>query len=98
MLVQFVPSAEVWIWKPVPYAASHCSTTWLIVAVAPRSTCSHWGSLKALDQRVPASPSTAEEAGKATLSVDDAVAGLPCESRVVAAFAGSTTAVRKAMR
>ena len=81
-----MPSGEVWIWNAVPYAASHCRTTWVIEALAPRSTCSHCGSEKALDQRVPVLPSTAAEAGVPAFSVDDAVAGLPCESSV-AAFA-----------
>jgi hypothetical protein len=38
IVVQLLPSAEVWIWYAVAYAGSHCSTTWLIWAVAPRST------------------------------------------------------------
>ena len=46
-----------------------------MVAVAPRSTCSHCGSLKALDQRVPVFPSTAAAAGVLAFSVEDAVAG-----------------------
>src|ERR1035441_2213092 len=37
--------------------------------VEPRSTCSHCGSLKALDQRVPRLPSTAAEAGGAAVSL-----------------------------
>ena len=60
-VVQDVPSSDTWIWKALPYAASQRSTTWSIVAFAPRSTWSHCGSLKALDQRVPVSPSTAAE-------------------------------------
>ena len=63
------------------------STTWLIVAVAPRSTWIHCGSAAALDHRVPALPSTAAEAGVPAFSVDDAVTGLFCDSSVVAAFA-----------
>jgi hypothetical protein len=58
-----------------------------MVAAAPRSTCSHCGSLKALDQRVPPLPSTALEAGKAADSEDEAVAVRPCDSRVSAALA-----------
>src|SRR5882672_3785102 len=92
MLVQVAASLDTWIWKAVAYAVSHCRTTWLTVAVAPRSTCSHCGSLAALDQRVPVLPSTAEEAGVPTFSVDDAVAGLFWESRVVAALADSVDA------
>src|SRR5258708_22251069 len=87
MVVQFVPSGDVWIWKAVAYAASHCSTTWLIDAVPPRSTCSHCGSLNALDQRVPGLPSTALDAGSDAFSVDDAVAVFPCDSRAAAALA-----------
>src|SRR5260370_37448861 len=84
MVVQFVPSGDVWIWNAVAYAASHCSTTWLIDAVPPRSTCSHCGSLNALDQRVPGLPSTASDAGNDAFSTDDAVAGWPCDSRAAA--------------
>nr|BFE76943.1 hypothetical protein GCM10020092_102440 [Actinoplanes digitatis] len=44
---------------------------------APRSTCSHCGSAKAEDQRVPASPSTAAVAGNTPgFSDDEAVAEL----------------------
>src|SRR3954447_1855794 len=53
-------------------------------AGAPRSTCSHCGSLQALAQRVPASPSTAADAGVPAPSLLDAVAGLPWDSRVAA--------------
>src|SRR5450432_769716 len=87
MVVQFVPSGEVWIWNAVAYAVSHCSTTWLIDALAPRSTSSHCGSLNALDHRVPVLPSTAAEAGNDALCTDDAVAGWPWDSRVAAALA-----------
>ncbi len=59
----------------------------MIEALAPRSTCSHCGSEKALDQRVPVLPSTAFDAGYAALSVDDAVAGCPWDSSVDAAAA-----------
>jgi hypothetical protein len=44
---------------------------------APRSTRSHCGSLNALDQRVPALPSTAALAGKVAFSTLDAAAGRP---------------------
>jgi hypothetical protein len=63
------------------------STTCVIDAVAPRSTCSHCGSENADDQRVPVLPSTAAEAGYAPLSTDDAMAGLPWDSSVAAALA-----------
>src|SRR5215475_3400841 len=95
MVVQFVPSAEVWIWKAVAYAASQFKVTWLTDALAPRSTSSHCGSLKALDQRVPVLPSTALDAGNVAFSVDDAVAVLPCESSAGAALAVSAVAARK---
>src|ERR1017187_10955493 len=49
--------------------------------VAPRSTCSHCGSLEALDQRVNRFPSTALDAGYPDCT-DDAVAGCPWDSRV----------------
>src|SRR5690242_2022576 len=75
MVVQVEPSGEVWIWNAVAYAASHCRTTWQMLLLEPRSTCSHCGSENALDQRVPVFPSTAAEAGKPAFSVDDAVAG-----------------------
>src|SRR6266851_5137817 len=99
--VQFTASGDVWIWNAVAYAASHCSTTWVIEALAPRSTCSHCGSANALDQRVLGFPSTAFAAGNVAFSVDDAVAGLPCDSRVDAALArpdGPATKARAARR
>src|SRR6266481_4342031 len=86
--VQFVPSGEVWTWNAVAYAASHCSTTCVIEALAPRSTCSHCGSENALDQRVPVFPSTAFDGGNEAFSTDDAVAGMPCDSRVPDPVAG----------
>jgi hypothetical protein len=49
-----------------------------MVCVAPRSTCSHCGSLKALDHRVPVLPSVAAEAAVPAFSTDDAVVDLPC--------------------
>jgi hypothetical protein len=58
-----------------------------MLAVAPRSTWIHWGSVNALDQRVPVLPSTAAEAGVPAFSVEEAVAGRPCDSRVLAACA-----------
>ena len=59
----------------------------MIEAEAPRSTWIHCGSLNALDHRVVAFPSTALAAGSVAFSVDEAVAGLPWDSRVVAAWA-----------
>src|SRR5258706_7871147 len=85
MGVHVAALSDTWTWNAVAYAASQVSTTWATVARAPRSTCSHCGSLAALDQRVPALPSTAALAGVPAFSVDDAVAGLPCDSSVVAA-------------
>ncbi len=46
-----------------------------MVAVAPRSTWIHCGSLNALDHRVPVFPSTAADAGVVAVSVDEADAG-----------------------
>ncbi len=60
-----------------------------MLAVAPRSTWSHCGSLNALAHRVPALPSTAPAAGKAALSDEEAVTGLACDSRLSAAMAGA---------
>src|SRR4051794_33135922 len=90
IVVHVLPLAEVWIWKDFAYAASQLSETELIVAVAPRSTCSHCGSANALDQRVPVLPSTAALAGVPAFSVLDAVAVRPCDSRVSAACAEVT--------
>src|SRR6266568_510534 len=87
MDVQVVASVDTWIWKAVAYAVSQLSTTWLTVADAPRSTCSHCGSEKALDHRVVVSPSTAALAGVPAFSTDDADTGLFCDSSVGAAFA-----------
>src|SRR5260221_880841 len=81
MVVQVVPSLDVWIWKAVAYAVSQYRTTWLMVCAAPRSASSHWGSLNALDQRVERFPSTAFDAGYPACT-DDAVAGWPWDSRV----------------
>src|SRR5918992_1831873 len=92
MVVHVVALPEVWSWKARPYAASQRSTIWLMVAVAPRSTWIHCGSLKALDQRVPVLPSTAADAAVPALSADDAVAGRPCDSRVAASASGEGTA------
>src|SRR3954465_12616888 len=77
MLVHAVPLAETWIWNAVAYAASQFSCTWQIDWLLPRSTCSHCGSLNALDHRVPVLPSTAAEAAVPAFSADDAVAALP---------------------
>src|SRR6478736_875840 len=59
---------------------------WLL----PRSTSSHCGSEKALDHRVPVFPSTAFEAGKLALSVEDAVAVLPWAILAVPQVAAAT--------
>ena len=64
-----------------------------MAAVAPRSTWIHCGSLNALDQRVPALPSTAFAAAVPAFSVDEAVAGLPWEIRGPAACAVGTSGV-----
>src|SRR5262245_27669896 len=106
-VVQVLPLADAWIWNARAKAVSQRSTTWVRVALAPRSTWSHWGSLNWLDQRVPLLPSKAADAGVPACSIDDAVAGLPCDSRVTTALAAgtpgakgssaSTTAVATAM-
>src|SRR5215831_8379011 len=96
--VQLVASGEVWIWNAVAYAASQTSTTCEMLAVWPRSTCSHCGSAKALDQRVPVLPSTALDAGKLAFSSDEAVAGRPCDSSVAAACAGRPIATKPSTR
>ena len=67
-------------------------------AVAPRSTSSHCGSLNALDQRVPVLPSTAADAGNDAFSTDDAVAVLPCDSRVAASALWAVPASSAAVR
>ena len=71
-MVQSVPSGETWIWNAVAYAASQSIVTSQIVWLEPRSTCSHWGSLNALDQRVPVLPSTAADAGNDEFSSEEA--------------------------
>src|SRR5262245_50718692 len=63
-----------------------------MVAVAPRSTCSHWGSENALDHRVPGLPSRAALAGVPAFSVEEAEAVFPWESRVSAAAGDTATA------
>src|SRR4051794_16829319 len=91
MSVQELPSADVWILYALPYAASHCRTTDVIVEVAPRSTRNHCGSDHWLAQREPASPSVAKDAARPAPSSDDAVVGLPCDSSVSAACAANCT-------
>src|SRR4051794_9705643 len=83
-----VPVAEVWIWKDLPYAPSHTSWTWQMLCVAPRSICSHCGSLYWLAQRVPGSPSTVLEAMSPVFSLDDEVAVLPSAALTVPQAAG----------
>src|ERR1700722_1497785 len=56
--------------------------TWQMDCVEPRSTSSHWGSEKALDQRVDRLPSVALEAGQLGPCIDDAVVGW-CNARFV---------------
>src|SRR6266581_1028212 len=89
MLDQVWPSVEVWISYAVAKAESHCSTTELMVAVASRSTCSHCGSEKELDQRVCALPSTAPGADKSGASQEEAIAGWPWDSRVMPSTVGA---------
>jgi hypothetical protein len=65
--------------------------TWQKVWLDPRSTWSHCGSEKALDQRVPVLPSTAAEAGVPAFSVDDAVAGCPAVRLVLLQLAAEAS-------
>ena len=81
-VVQVVPLLEVWIWYVRPYAASQFRVTLLRLYDWPRSTCSHCGSLNALDQRVPVLPSVALAAAVPAFSADDAVVGRPWDSSV----------------
>src|SRR5882757_5428264 len=94
IVVQLVALVEVWIWKPLAYAASQRSSTRLTACAEPRSTWSHWLSANELAQRVPLLPSTAAAAGNEALSTDEARAGRPCESRVSAACAGRLVLTR----
>src|ERR1700730_4609310 len=57
-------------------------TTWQTGWAVPRSTCSHWGSAKALDQRVVRLPSVALEAGQDGPWTEDAVVGW-CNARFI---------------
>jgi hypothetical protein len=101
IVVHVLPSGEAWIWNDLAYAASQFKTTWVTEALAPRSTCSHCGSLNALDHRVPVLPSTAFDAGNVEFSSDDAVAGIPCDNNVDAALAllaGPTASARAAAK
>ncbi len=67
---------------------SQFSTTWVIDCGGAEVDLQPLRVGEGDDQRVPVLPSTASEAGKApAVSVEEAVAGLPCESRVSAALA-----------
>src|SRR5258708_21653069 len=57
-------------------------TTWQTGWVVPRSVWSHWGSVKALDQRVVWLPSVALVAGQDGPWMEDAVVGW-CNARFV---------------
>ncbi len=70
-------AAATWIWNDRAKAVSQLSVTPQTVVLAPRSTCTHCGSLNALDHRVPWLPSTALPAPNEAFSVEDAVAGRP---------------------
>src|SRR4051794_8008577 len=72
---------ETWIWYAFPYAASQLRRTRVTEHTADRSTVIHWGSLAAEDQRVPVFPSTARFAAVPAFSTEEALAGLPCDSR-----------------
>jgi hypothetical protein len=67
--------SETWTSNARPYAASQVRATRQTCWDDPRSTCSHCGSLNALDQRVPALPSTAADADVPAFSAEDATAG-----------------------
>src|SRR5256885_9325984 len=75
LVVQLLASAETWSWKARPKAVSQFSPIRQTSCELPRSTWMDWGSLNALDHRVPALPSTAFAAGKLAFSVDVALAG-----------------------
>src|SRR5258705_5860822 len=75
------------MWYAVANAASQLIVNPLMAAVAPRSSCSHWGSLNAADHRVDRSPSTAAEAAVPAFSADDAVASEPSAMLTSAACA-----------
>src|SRR5215468_1675707 len=74
MVVQVELSVEVWIWNALPYAASHCSTTWQTACAEPRSTSSHCGSENARDRRLRGFQRARPEAGGRASRVEDAVA------------------------
>jgi len=61
-VLQVELSLETWIENAEAYAASQDRPTLQICCAEPRSTSSHCGSLYALSQRVPGSPSVAAEA------------------------------------
>src|SRR3954470_10708108 len=64
-----------------------------MATVAPRSIWIHCGSAKALDQRVPALPSTAFAAAVPAFSTEDAVTGFPWETSGVGGGAVETSGV-----
>src|SRR2546430_6427769 len=77
-----VPSVDVSTVYALPYAASQFRLTWVMVKVSPRSTRIHCGSTPSLlAQRVVAFPSTALAGPSEDVSTEDAVAGLPWDSR-----------------
>ncbi len=61
-MVQFALSVDTWIWNAEAYAASQSRLAPQIWVWDPRSTSSHCGSLYALSQRLPGSPSVAADA------------------------------------
>src|SRR2546423_12095615 len=75
------------MWYAVAYAASQWIVKPLMPAFAPRSSCSHCGSLNADDQRVDRLPSTAAEAGVLDVSTENAVASEPSAIFASAAWA-----------
>src|SRR2546430_3164868 len=83
------PSGEVCTWYARAQPPAQVRLTRLTVDWAPRSTDIHCSSPPRLRHAVAGSPSTAAVATRAGPASLEAVAGLPCESRVSsAAYAG----------
>src|ERR1700759_1530895 len=76
IVVQLLPSFEVWIWNARANAASQRRVTRPTWVGLPRSTRSHCGSVNALDPRVDWLPSLPWNARKSLVSFDDDSAGL----------------------
>src|SRR5690349_6888335 len=83
IVVQALPSALVWSWNALPYAASQLRTTRHTVAEVPRSTRIHCGSANALDHRVVVLPSTAADGPVDAFSLELAAVARPRASFAV---------------